>query len=153
MKPLVSILALVMLYDEHWAGSEPGPIASPDWARSALAARVAEVGGRRIVAALPLHGYQWRANAPAVTIGWKEAQALAGSAGARLERDQATQNLRARMDEPGVPGQRWELWISDAELVMQLTRDARALGVRRIALWRLGLEDPALWDGALRAGR
>ena len=143
-------VALVMLYDEHWPGSDPGAIASPEWARKALAVRVAEAGGRRIVAALPLHGYQWRASGPAVTIGWREAEALSASAGVRLDRDPATQNLRARMDEPGVPGQRWELWISDAVLVRQLTRDARALGVRRIALWRLGLEDPALWDEALR---
>ena len=143
-------VAIVLLYDEHWAGSEPGAIASPVWARNALATRVAEVGGRRIVAALPLHGYQWRANERAVSIGWQEAQRLVGSAGGRLERDPSSLNLRASMDEPGVPGQRWELWVSDAELVAQLARDARALGVRRLALWRLGIEDPALWEGALR---
>ena len=142
--------ALVMLYDQHWAGSEPGPIAAPEWARAALAARVAEAGRQRVIAAFPLYGYRWTGATPAATIGWREADSLARGAGVRLERDPATMTMRARMDEPGVPGQRWELWIADAGLLERLARDARAVGVGRIALWRLGLEDPAVWDGALR---
>jgi spore germination protein YaaH len=39
----------------------------------------------------------------------------------------------------------WELWVADAELLRELVREAQELGVRRVALWRLGLEDPAVW--------
>ena len=34
-----------MLYDEHWAGSSPGPVASPRWVRHALTLRVREAVG------------------------------------------------------------------------------------------------------------
>ena len=57
--PAVDYL-LVMLYDQHWMMSAPGPVASPDWVRSALALRVAEVGAEHVIAALPLYGYRWR---------------------------------------------------------------------------------------------
>src|SRR5207237_1799863 len=51
---------VIMLYDEHWSTSAPGPVATPDWVRRTLAQRLADVGASRVVAALPVYGYQWR---------------------------------------------------------------------------------------------
>lgn len=134
-------LLLVMLYDQHWATSPPGAIAAPDWARQALGTRVAERGAAKLVAALPLYGYQWRPNTYAATIGYEDARRLATEAGIPLARDPATATLHA--SRPGADG--WELWVSDAGLVDALEREALRLGVRRFAYWRLGLEDPAFW--------
>ena len=134
-------LLLVMLYDQHWATSAPGPIAAPDWVRRTLGVRVAERGADRLVAALPLYGYRWRPNTFAETVGYDDAVRLAAEAGTSLTRDSATATLHAaRTDADG-----WELWVSDAELIATLEREASTLGVRRFAYWRLGLEDPALW--------
>ncbi len=130
---------LVMLYDEHWSGSPPGPVSSPDWARQALARRVAEVGASHVVAGLPLYGYLWPAGRPGQTIGYAEARRLAAEGGTNLSRDNASLSLTAsRVGE-------WQLWIGDASLVGRLSEDAQSLGVHDIALWRLGLEDPAVW--------
>jgi spore germination protein YaaH len=134
-------LLLVMLYDQHWATSPPGAIASPDWVRRTLALRVAESGAQRLVAALPLYGYLWRTDRPAETISFLDAIRLAAEAGVALERDPANATLRAlRMGPDG-----WELWVSDALLLGALGREVSALGVSRLAYWRLGLEDPAMW--------
>jgi hypothetical protein len=130
-------LLLVMLYDQHWATSPPGPIAAPDWVRRTLGIRVAERGANRLVAALPLYGYLWRPNTFATTIGFDDARRLAAEAGTSLARDPATMTLHAT--RPGADG--WELWVSDAELVRTLEREVSALGVRRVAYWRLGLEE------------
>jgi spore germination protein YaaH len=135
-------LLLVMLYDQHWATSPPGAIAAPDWARRTLGMRVAERGAGRLVAALPLYGYLWRPNTFAETIGYDDARRLAAEAGTSLARDPATATLHAT--RPGADG--WELWVSDAALVDTLQREATNLGVRRIAFWRLGLEDAAMWS-------
>jgi spore germination protein YaaH len=42
-------------------------------------------------------------------------------------------------------GDGWTIWSSDAVLLDTLMHDAWTLGVMRVALWRLGLEDPAIW--------
>ena len=133
-------LIMVMLYDEHWAGSPPGSIAAPDWARRHLGVRVGEVGAERLVVSLPLHGYAWRPNAATQVVSYAEARGLAAEAGGFLEREPASQTLRAVR-----PGE-WEVWVSDAGLVRALIADARRSNVRRFALWRLGLEDPAVWE-------
>jgi peptidoglycan-N-acetylglucosamine deacetylase len=136
--PLVDQV-LVMLYDQHWSGSPPGPVAAPDWARQALAQRVADVGASRVVAGVPLYGYLWPAGRPGQPISYGEAQRLALEGGTTLSRDPASVSLTAsRVGE-------WQLWIGDASLVRRMVVDAQTLGVATVALWRLGLEDPEIW--------
>jgi peptidoglycan-N-acetylglucosamine deacetylase len=132
-------LLLVMLYDQHWSTGTPGPIASPDWARQYLAAWVAEAGARRIVAALPVYGYLWKAPQPATVLSFPDALREVEVAGVPLARDSASSSLYfVRPDSA-------QGWVSDAVLVNILMHDAAAVGVHRFALWRLGLEDPAIW--------
>ena len=131
---------LVMLYDQHWTTSAPGPLAAPEWVRGATQLRVAEVGAAHIVAALPLYGYRWPTTGPAAALTYANAQRDAAAAGVRLERDTASSTLRAT--SVGA----WDLWVSDAGLVEALIREVRSQGVGTIALWRLGQEDPAVWS-------
>ncbi len=130
---------VVMLYDQHWATSPPGPIAAPDWVRMALGRRVAESGAEHLVAALPAYGYQWSASGAGIPIGYEEARRTAAAAGVELARDPATETLHA--EKAG----EWTIWVADAELLRALLRETDAVGVTRIALWRMGLEDPAIW--------
>lgn len=142
---LASVDALiVMLYDQHWAESEPGPVADPAWARTWLSVRAREVDPSRLVAALPTYGYAWGKEKSAETVGYQAARAMTAVAGQRLARDPASGWLHGR----GPSGR--EVWVSDAVVVGRLARDARASGVSRIALWRLGLEDPAIWPALSR---
>jgi spore germination protein YaaH len=129
-----------MLYDQHWSASPPGPIASPDWVTRLLGARVAEVGAARIVASFPLYGYRWRKTAETEVISYEEARRLANMTNTILNRDIGSWTLHAASPEG------WEMWVSDSTLLERLVRDARQLGVTTFALWRLGLEDPAIWN-------
>jgi len=136
---------LVMLYDQHWLGSEPGPISAPGWVAQSLAARVAEAGDpARVVAALPLYGYRWRRGAATEIVSFADAQRIAAQTRTPLRRDASSFTLRARRPPD------WDLWVTDAELVRRLMTDAARSGVRRYAFWRLGQEDPTLWDAVRR---
>jgi spore germination protein YaaH len=136
---------IVMLYDQHWAGSDPGPIADPSWVRSALAMRVAEAGSpSRIIAALPAYGYRWRKGRPTESIGFAEATRMATAARAPLQRDATSRFLRSRASNGA------EIWVSDAELLATLVNQSQSLGVNRFAIWRLGQEDPAVWRSVIR---
>jgi spore germination protein YaaH len=133
-------LIMPMLYDQHWSASPPGPIASPEWVTRNLGVRVAEVGAARIVAAFPLYGYRWRKTADTEVISFDDARRLATTSNILLTRDHASVSLHAASPEG------WELWLSDRVLLETLVREARQLGVRTFALWRLGLEDQTIWD-------
>ncbi len=147
-RPIAAVADFVMpmLYDEHWSTSAPGPISEPDWVRSALAARIAEVGAARIVAALPVYGYRWslKKKSAAEDVTFVDAKRIAAQAGVPLTRDQKSNTLRGAK-----PGE-WEIWVTDAELLSTLVRQTTDAGIRRIALWRIGQEDPAIWRALVR---
>ena len=136
--------AIVMLYDEHWSTSAPGPVATPDWVRRTLAQRVADVGADRLIAALPLYGYLWRGTKAGEPLSFVEARRAASEANVDLARDPSSRSLHAI--QPNV----WDLWMTDADLLRVLVDQVTELGVRRIALWRLGQEDPAVWQAIRR---
>lgn len=137
-------LLLVMLYDEHWLTSPPGPIASPDWVQRNLAVRVSEVGASRLVAGFPLYGYEWTPGPPADVLSYADAVRITTASGDSLVRDPASRTLTAV--SPG----RWVIWVSDATLLRTLVARARDLGVDTYALWRLGEEDPSVWGSAVK---
>ena len=132
-----------MLYDEHWAGSSPGPVASPQWVRGALALRVREAGAARVIAGFPTYGYRWIRGQPTEALGYDEARSVAARARVSLARDAATQSLHARAAN-------WDLWMADAGTLRALVAIGQELGVNRFALWRLGREDPAIWGSVVR---
>lgn len=128
---------MVMAYDQHWQTAPPGPIASPDWVTDLVKRRLAEAGpagAGRVIVALPVYGYRWPAHGPATVVGFNDA------AVATLVRDSASQNLHS------VGAESTATWICDAVTLDTLARRVRALGPRTLALWRLGLEDPKIWQ-------
>jgi spore germination protein YaaH len=129
---------LPMLYDQHWAGGHPGPVAEPRWVEATLGPRIREVGPARIVAGLPLYGYRWASPGKGVTVTLPEIQdGLLGNVS--LIRDSLTGSLRGTLPDGG------EVWVTDAALLRTLMSVAEGHGVHRFALWYVGQEDPAIW--------
>jgi spore germination protein YaaH len=136
----VTDFVLVMLYDQHWPGSEPGPISAPDWVTRNLSRVVSEVGASRVVAGLPLYGYHWVKGKPGVGVSFDSGMRNAERDGILMRRDSASRTLRGTSMNGNSA-----IWLTDATLLEELIRDAERLGVRRFAFWRLGQEDPAVW--------
>lgn len=134
---------VVMAYDECWASSNPGPIAGRDWVGQSLAQRLEGVDPRRVVVALASYGYDWPEGGVAKPVGVAEAEALAARYGAVVRRDPASGSPNfAYVD---AQGRRHAVWFLDAEAFADQRQAAAAFRPRGYALWRLGLEDPAIW--------
>ena len=136
---------VVMAYDEHWSTSEPGPVASMDWCRSVAAYARSVVPVDRLVMGLPFYGRAWgdrRTN-----------RALKYSA---VEELIAEKGIGVFFRESGIPRVRYQetvnvdVYYDDAESLLERMRLYRDSGVRAVAFWRLGQEDPAVWKGVGR---
>jgi spore germination protein YaaH len=133
---------VLMAYDECWATSTPGPVAGEDWLETLLAQRLAGLDPRRITLGLAAYAYDWPQGGAASIRTVPEALALARAHDVAVVRDLATAN--ATFDYT-VAGVRHTVWIADATAYAFAAGAGRRAGIRRIALWRLGLEEPALW--------
>ena len=134
---------VLMAYDECWANSTPGPIAGEDWLVDLLTQRLPPLDPRRTVIALGAYGYDWPSAAPARVVSVADARALARTAGAEPTRDPGSNAEHfAYNDAAGRPH---GVWYADAVNFAAQRGRALAQHPRGVALWRLGLEDAALW--------
>ncbi|HZS39534.1 MAG TPA: glycosyltransferase [Polyangia bacterium] len=137
---------VVMAYDEHDEDDPPGAIASSRFVDDALGAAGVLAPGR-LTAGLAIYGYDWIGEEPADPLSFVDAHAAAKEAHVAPLWDRATGNLRFHYsDEDGAH----EVWMTDAATLADQLQIAARRHAGAVALWRLGGEDPGIWD-VLRA--
>ena len=135
---------VLMAYDECWATSNAGPIAGSDWLARLLADRLAGVDPERVIVALAAYGYDWPRGAPGQPIGAAAAMKLAARLKAKVVRDPASQS--AHFAYVAADGRPHQVWFIDAAAFAADRAAAAGSHPRGYAIWRLGLEDPAIWS-------
>ncbi|HEX3701428.1 MAG TPA: glycosyl hydrolase family 18 protein [Phenylobacterium sp.] len=138
----VADAVVLMAYDQCWASSTPGPIADDAWLRANLAAKLAGHDPRRYVVALAAYGYDWPKGRKGAVIAASAAARLALRTGQPV---QHAAGSNAHFGYTAANGARHEVWYADAADFARQRAIAGQRGVRGVALWRMGLEDPGLW--------
>lgn len=136
---------VVMLYNEHgWPGSGPGPVVSQGWMDRVLRYTATKMPPEKIMAAVSLFGFDFN-----LTTGRNrlvthaQALAIARRYNAQIRFDQPTKTpMFAYTDERG---NRHEVWFEDRRSILAKAQLASSLGIKGLALWRIGLEDPEIW--------
>lgn len=133
---------VLMAYDEHWQGGQPGPIASESWFAGHLAQNLKGLSPDKVVVALGSYGYDWHdGHADALTV--EEAWLAAHDSGAAPTWDKASGNTGFAFTDQGA---RHDVWLLDAAASWNQMQMLSHLGVGSVALWRLGSEDPGFWS-------
>ena len=133
-----------MVYDEHYQSGEPGPVASEPWFEEQLNEVLKVLPPEKTVIAMGGYGYDWIIGEEGGTeVSHGDAMAAAHANHGAIEYDPKLKNpvLRYKLD-----GKLHETWFLDGVTGMNQIYDARTWGFRGVALWRLGGEDPALWQ-------
>jgi len=163
---------LLMNYDQHQMGGDPGPIAAQDWFVDNLRDVLRSVPKEKIICSLGSYGYDWTTTIPqapkhgrgkgklrppqvlnAVEMSTQDAWQSAADAEAEIQLDPDSLNVHFAWDDNDAHV-RHQVWFLDATTVLNQMRAARALGIETFALWRLGQEDNSLWkiwDKPMRA--
>lgn len=129
----------VKLYGEHRPGTAPGALTSPEWINRQLGLRAVDAGVNRLMAELPLFGYQWQRDGSARLISYADASRIVSAEANSFRRDQPSGFLTAA----GRDG--WTIWIPDAQTVEKMLRVVRRAGISRVMLTGMDGADPDLW--------
>jgi cellulose synthase/poly-beta-1,6-N-acetylglucosamine synthase-like glycosyltransferase/peptidoglycan/xylan/chitin deacetylase (PgdA/CDA1 family)/spore germination protein YaaH len=139
-----------MLFDEHWAGGDPGPVASQAFYLAQARRFTRLVPPSKLILMIGAYGYDWN-DAEAVINHRAESYDFAET----MRAARASPNPRPHFDERSLnPYMTWTsadstdhvLWYLDATTAYNEMKAGRALGVAGHALWHLGGEDPSLWN-------
>jgi cellulose synthase/poly-beta-1,6-N-acetylglucosamine synthase-like glycosyltransferase/peptidoglycan/xylan/chitin deacetylase (PgdA/CDA1 family)/spore germination protein YaaH len=136
---------ILMAYDQHWASSDAGPIASQSWFEQTLVKRMAELNPAKTIIALGNYGYDWSdGDTSAKEITFQEALITARESEATPSFDPSSRNLHFEYDdEDELPHQ---VWVLDAVTAYNQMRAASGYKPAGYAVWRLGSEDPSIWS-------
>ncbi|WP_338450440.1 LysM peptidoglycan-binding domain-containing protein [Niallia oryzisoli] len=136
---------VVMLYNEHgWPGSGPGPVVSIGRMERVLRYSMSVMPKEKIVAAVSVFGFDFNLQTGrAAYATYDRAMALARQYNKEIIFDEETQTpMFAYTDAQGV---KHEVWFENRASILAKARLADRLGIRGLALWRLGMEDKAIW--------
>jgi peptidoglycan/xylan/chitin deacetylase (PgdA/CDA1 family)/spore germination protein YaaH/GT2 family glycosyltransferase len=140
---------VLMAYDQHYAGGDPGPNAGQDWYESELAKRFSKLDPARTILALGAYGYDWTLKkdgtpASGAPTTFHEAMRNAQDAGATIDMDDDALNPTYSYQDDS--GDSHEVWFLDAATLFNAVKVSDAWKPRGYGLWRMGMEDPGVWN-------
>ncbi|MGI9035931.1 MAG: glycosyltransferase [Pyrinomonadaceae bacterium] len=137
---------MLMAYDEHWSTSSAGALASQNWFESTLKKRMAELAPDKTIVCFGNYGYNWVGN-KGEDVTFQESLLAARDsldAPSQIKFDAETRNPHFSYVEDD--GKTHNVWFLDAVTAYNQLQAAKPYNVAGFALWRLGSEDPSLWN-------
>lgn len=149
---LFSDFLIVNAFDEHNAyATEAGPLASEKWFKKRISEMFSKLPPEKIVLTLGNFGYHWKDGDPAgKQISFPETMYLAEKTDQKINFDQSS--LNPFFSYPDEAGKNNSVWFLDAATFFNQISQIRCQPLFGIGIWRLGSEDPSLWQIA-RAAR
>lgn len=133
-----------MMYDEHWKTSPAGAISSIPWFERTLAGFLEKVPADKVMVGIGTYAYDWAGSGGrAKSLTYDRAVALAQQRGATIGLTDPELNSAFTYTE-GTDTH--AVWMLDSLSAFNQLSIASRYRVRGYAVWRLGAEDPTLWN-------
>ena len=137
---------IVMAYDEHYRGGEPGSTASLPFVQQAISDTLAMVPEEKVICGVPFYTRLWTETSSGTgseAMGMDAAAAFAKEQGMSVQwLDELGQNY-ARAEEDGTV---YELWLEDSESMQARMQVIDAYRLAGAAFWKLGLQNSSAWE-------
>lgn len=133
----------VMTYEQHWENSDPGSVAALPWMRSIMAYARRLIPADKLFGGLPMYGYDWPAGQPATGLTYAQVQTLINTHQPEVQWDDQANSWSFNYQQGVVPH---TVWFEDARSAAAKHQLFQQFGVGNAAVWRLGNEDPRLWQ-------
>ncbi|PYJ17182.1 MAG: hypothetical protein DME96_06840 [Verrucomicrobia bacterium] len=136
---------VAMLFDETSDTDPPGPLASRSWFEGWVHSLLEESDTKQWIIAMGSYGYDW-------TIGGKKAELISFPEAMSRANDAEVENAEVKAPsyspyfyfEDG--NKEHAVWFLDAVTFLNELREVRDHKAGGFAVYRLGSEDPAIWD-------
>ena len=138
---------VIMCYDEHYAGSEEGSVASIDYVKRGISEAGSAMDSDRVIIALPFYTRVWITGADGKTrseaLSVQTALNWVAQKGVQLEwQEDLGQNYGEITDGTEVK----KVWMEDDQSMQRKVDAVKEAGCAGVAGWKLGQEPQSFWS-------
>jgi spore germination protein len=134
---------VIMVYDLHYRTGPPGPIAPYDWAERVISYARQYLPADQIIFGLGIYGRDWPEGAPATSLTYQDAEALAAAKQVQpVWHSVYCLPHFEYIDETGLKHEVWYENEASLKLKLDLANDQ---GLAGVSIWRLGFGFPDFW--------
>jgi spore germination protein len=133
---------MIMTYDEHYSGGPAGPVASYPWVERVIKYSLTCFPAYKIVVGIAGYGYDW---------SWGTGKALNYKAIQNLiQKNKITPKWQPDDKVPYFSYKSWgithQVWYENRYSTALKADLVKKYGLKGVAVWRLGYEDPGIWS-------
>ncbi|HVA25455.1 MAG TPA: glycosyl hydrolase family 18 protein [Chloroflexota bacterium] len=138
-------LAVLMTYDDHYAGGEAGPVAPLDWVDQVVTYATKFIPPSKLLLGLPFYGYNWNVSTGgwASAVGYNDIVRTVFNHGPGIQMDQASGTPVYTYD--GGNGVH-QIWFENSTSLGYKLALAAKHGLAGWGAWRGGMEDQNFWS-------
>ncbi len=135
-------MVMIMTYDEHFSGGDPGPVASLPWVEKVINYTLKSFHPKKVVLGIAAYGYDW---------SWNKGKALQFNGIQNLiKKYQIAPKWHSVYKVPYFTYKSWgvthEVWYENSYSTSYKADLVKKYGLKGVAVWRLGYEDPNIWS-------
>lgn len=135
---------VLMAYEQHGAATGPGPIASLSWVEKVIKYSLEQIPAEKLILGIPVYGFLWASNnSPPQYLSYSQVKKISKKQGTKLKWDSFSKVPYLTYEDEDVV---YSAWFENKKSFSYKLKLAKKYNLGGIALWRLGLEDPSLWD-------
>ena len=142
---IIADYVIVMGYDEHYTGTDPGSTASLPFVRRGIEDTLKDVPAEKLINAVPFYTRLWMTSNGSVTSSiltmQEAAQFLINHNLSTMWREEEAQNYAETVEN----GVEYQVWMEDPASLKARLELMKNEGIKGIAAWRLGRETPDVW--------
>jgi spore germination protein YaaH len=132
---------MIMTYDEHYSGGSAGPVASYPWVERVIKYTLRYFPANKVIMGLAGYGYDW---------GWTGKALHYNSIQNLIKSRKITPRWDFNARVPYFTYSSWgikhQVWYEDRYSTASKMQLVTKYGLRGVAVWRLGYEDPGIWN-------
>jgi len=140
----------IMTYDQHSSNTPPGPVAGLPWMERVIEYVLTKIPAEKFSLGIPLYSYHWFPSASETAVkstgrgmGFAQAMEVLNKSNAEIKWDEKQQVALSYFENNDV----FEfIFLEDARSFQAKYLLVEKYGLRGFSSWRLGLEDPAIWE-------
>lgn len=141
----VSDKIVLMTYDEHWSGGEPGAIAPISWVENVIDYAITVIPRDKILLGLAAYAYDWPSNgAKAKSYGISEAYNTASRNGVQVKWDSAAKSPYFNYTDSS--GIYHTVYFENSTSISYKIDIVNNYDLGGVSIWRLGLENSDYWE-------